>query len=103
MAATTTSPGRAPSDQAQPRRSLWQRAAVRSFAAAAAAAREHHSVHGRARERRCHAVVGRPPAWPTPAVGSPPLAAPQAAFLWRPTSSGTRRRGDSCVLNDIPS
>ncbi|KAJ6842519.1 pollen-specific leucine-rich repeat extensin-like protein 3 [Iris pallida] len=34
----------------------------------------------------------------------PPIpGAPYAAFPWRPTSSGTRRRGDLYVLNEIPS
>ncbi|KAJ6800455.1 putative formin-like protein 3 isoform X1 [Iris pallida] len=63
----------------------------------------HSSVLGRARERRCRAAAGRPLAWPTPAVGSPLSGEPQASFPWRPTSSGTRHRGDSCVLHDVPS
>ncbi|KAJ6818785.1 putative formin-like protein 5 [Iris pallida] len=48
------------------------------------------------RHRRRHRRRGR--------RGRPPMpGAPYAAFPWRPTSSGTRRRGNFCVLNEIPS
>ncbi|KAJ6832200.1 formin-like protein 5 [Iris pallida] len=37
-----------------------------------------------------------------PSVGAPP-GRTLSCLPWRPTSSGTRRRGDSCVLHDVPS
>ncbi|KAJ6808151.1 uncharacterized protein M6B38_269470 [Iris pallida] len=55
----------------------------------------------RACERRCRAAAGRPPAWPTP-PWVPPWAHPRLP-PWQQTSSGTCRRGDSCVLHDVPS
>ncbi|KAJ6793870.1 putative formin-like protein 18 isoform X1 [Iris pallida] len=38
-----------------------------------------------------------------PSVGGPLSCELRPALPWRPTSSGTRRRGDFCVLNEIPS
>ncbi|KAJ6819112.1 proline-rich receptor-like protein kinase PERK12 [Iris pallida] len=68
----------------------------------------------RCRQQQCNstaAVRGRarvqaPPPAPPPswlAEKTPMPGAPYAAFPWRPTSSGMRRRGDFCVLNEIPS
>ncbi|KAJ6815256.1 putative LRR receptor-like serine/threonine-protein kinase [Iris pallida] len=54
------------------------------------------------RARTCCPPPAPPPPW---SVGtpSPGPGAHMGLLPWRPTSSGTRRRGDSCVLNEIPS
>ncbi|KAJ6831697.1 hypothetical protein M6B38_348000 [Iris pallida] len=79
------------------RRSCRARPARHQRAAAAAAALERARVN----DVGAAVVVAMAPA--TPAVGGPPSGRLRRTVPWRPPSSGTRRRGDSCVLNDVPS
>ncbi|KAJ6799671.1 putative extensin [Iris pallida] len=86
-----------------PRCSPWSAQRRHSSSAALPHERSSDCRSPSAHARACMAPPPAPPPLWSPSTTLHGRAPPLAPLPWRPPSSGTRRRGDSCVLHDVPS